>query len=355
MLSDSARLEQIDYELIRLLGDRIALTQATPLPTHSAPAQALAAAGIPEFVWRTLQVSCAAAAQQTTPTDRPKQVTLIGGGGQMGQFFARQLAQANHAVQIIGSQDWAQAPQLLTEADLVLICVPTQQVSAVVRRAAAYLSPGCAIADVTSIKMPPLAAMLKHHVGPVMGLHPMFGPGLDSFLSQNVIVCSGRYPQAFEWLLNLIAAGGGHLQPCTPTEHDSMMATVQAMRHFSVLGLGVFLAQEQVDIGRNLAFASPSYRIVLNQITRLLGQDPALCIEIMTSSDTCSGTISRLATTYSQLSELIAKRDTAALKEIFESAQCAFADETERAFAESNYLIEGLSLFVEAYRNQALV
>ncbi len=350
MSQDSASLQQIDRELIRLLGDRIALLAQANSPPDSDPdrQEAITAAGVPEFVWRSLQISCAAASAQPAPTASPKQVTLIGGNGQMGQFFAQQLTQANHHVQIMGSQDWPHAPQLLTEADLVLICVPTAQVSAVVQQAAAYLSPGCAIADLTSVKNPPVAAMLKHHVGPVMGLHPMFGPGLSSFLSQNVIVCAGRYPQAFQWLLDLIAAGGGHLRSCTPAEHDRMMATVQAMRQFSALSLGVFLAQEKTDIARNLEFASPPYRIMLNQISRLLGQDPALCVEIMLNSNACTDTISRLATTYSDIAALVAKKDAATLKETFESARCAFAGEIGRALAESNHMIEGLSLFMGA-------
>ena len=39
-----------------------------------------------------------------------------------------------------------------------------------------YLPKECILADVTSIKAQPLQAMLEVHDGPVVGLHPMFGP-----------------------------------------------------------------------------------------------------------------------------------------------------------------------------------
>lgn len=346
----STHLQQIDHALIQLLGERIALlAQMDRDPTDPPnPTQALAQAGVPEFVWRSLQISCAAATPGPPPHTRPRQVTLIGGSGQMGQFFAQQLSQAEHRVQILGSKDWGQAEQLLTEADLVLICVPTAQVATVVQQAAAYLSPTCAIADITSVKTPAMATMLEHHVGPVLGLHPMFGPGIQTFLSQNVIICPGRYPNAFRWLLDLIVAGGGKLRPCTPTEHDRMMATVQAMRHFSALSLGVFLAQEQTDIASSLEFASPLYRLMLNQVSRLFGQDPALCIEIMLNTDACGETITRLAATYRDLADLVTRKKVSALRERFESARGTFEAETSRARNESNYVIESLSLFLGA-------
>ncbi len=347
-----SQLQEIDDKLVQLLGDRISLLAQNPsLSVETPPEQILAGASVPDFVWRSLHTSCMAAARtpgQTPSQTRPKKITLIGGSGQMGQFFARQLIQAGHFVSTLGRQDWAQAEQLLTNVDLVLICVPTAQVEMVVRRAVRYLSPGCAIADLTSTKSSEVAAMLSYHVGPVLGLHPMFGPGTQSFLSQNVVVCQGRYPNAFSWLLDLMSASGACLSSCSPDDHDTTMATVQAMRYFSALGVGVFLSQEKSDIAQSLALASPLYRLMLNQVSRLLGQKPTLCLEIMLNSGDCRDTITRLAQTYGHLARLVAAGQTAALQEVFEAASSTFASENNRALSESNYVIESLSVFLRA-------
>lgn len=344
-----AQLQEIDDQLIQLLSDRISLlTQSPNLPPTPPPA----ASSVPNFLWRALHTSCMAAARtppHTPASAAPKKATLIGGSGQMGQFFAQQLTQAGHTVNTLGRKDWQRAERLLADADLVLICVPTAQVQAVVSRAVVYLSPGCAIADLTSTKTAEVAAMLSFHAGPVLGLHPMFGPGTQSFLSQNVGVCVGRYPAAFDWLLDLMSAGGASLSYCEPSDHDRTMATVQAMRYFSALGVGVFLTQEDADIAQSLALASPLYRLMLNQVSRLLGQNPTLYLEIMLSSAESRDTIERLARTYSHLAHLVTTRQTTALEEIFESARSTFASENERALSESNYIIESMSVFLQAH------
>lgn len=59
----------------------------------------------------------------------------------------------------------------------------------------------CILCDLTSIKAEPLAAMLEAHCGPVVGLHPMFGPDIPSMAKQVIICSDGRMPETYQWLL----------------------------------------------------------------------------------------------------------------------------------------------------------
>ena len=92
------------------------------------------------------------------------------------------------------------------------------------------------------IKAPFVQAMLQQHSGPIIGLHPMFGPSVKSFLAQKVVVCPGRKDQAFQWLLDLIESEGAQLIWSPPDEHDKIMVIVQAIRQFLTFSLGLFLA-----------------------------------------------------------------------------------------------------------------
>ncbi|MDY7023665.1 MAG: prephenate dehydrogenase/arogenate dehydrogenase family protein, partial [Cyanobacteriota bacterium] len=212
-----SKLEDIDRQLVKLLGERIAAMADFENAENRSGAIAteLADAGVPEFLWRNLLINATAAAnmtqssssklpEDTDPETVSKQVTLIGGNGKMGQLFAKQLSLAGHQVQIMGRDDWGNAEMLLGDADLVMVCVPTEQAISVIEKAAPYLRETTALTDLISIKTPILEAMLDHHHGPVMGLHPMFGPGINSFLSQNIVVCPGRMDSAFQWFLSLI-------------------------------------------------------------------------------------------------------------------------------------------------------
>ena len=270
----------------------------------------------------------------------------------MGQFFTRQLSTAGHHVRILEPNDWEHADQLLGNAELVLICVPTEHAVTVIEKASQYLAPDTALADITSIKTPIVEAMLEQHSGPVLSLHPMFGPGTDSFLSQNVVACPARTQEAFQWLLDLLESRGGKVTVCTPQEHDQMMGIIQAIRHFSTFSLGVFLAEEGIDINQSLEFSSPLYRLKVDMVSRLFAQDSSLPLGIMLHAEEHRQAISRLATTYSRLAQLVSQKDYATLRQEFESTRGVFEQETTRALTETNYVIDSLSVLLAAADSQ---
>ena len=348
----SETLDQIDRELIKLLGKRISYlrqSQQNGCGDRADVTSLLDRAGIPEFVWQNLTINCAAASTpvSSSPTVEPQRVTVIGGHGQMGRFFVEQLSSSGHHVDVLGRDGWDNASQLLGRADLVIVSVPIEQTVPIIQKAARYLTASTILADVTSIKTPIVQAMLDCHPGPVLGLHPMFGPGISSFLAQNVVVCPGRQQQASQWFIDFVASKGGKLIKCTPEEHDRMMVIVQAIRHFSTFGLGAFLAKEEVELSRTLEFATPPYRMQLGLVGRLFAGDASLYLNMMLSEERPQ-VISRLAATYSRLAELVEKGDRAALIEEFEAACSFFGQETCRALEESNYTIDSLSRLLAA-------
>ncbi|YAF94682.1 MAG: bifunctional chorismate mutase/prephenate dehydrogenase [Nodularia sp. CChRGM 3473] len=263
---------------------------------------------------------------------RIRNITIIGGCGRMGGLFREQLSAIGHKVSVLEQEDWAYADKLLSQAELVLVSVPIQRTVEVIRRAAPYLAPNTALCDITSIKTQPTQAMLTHHSGPVMGLHPLFGPSIKSFVGQKVVVCPGRNDDSFQWLLNFIQGQGGELIICTPEEHDQIMVIVQATQHFSRFSLGVFLAQSKIDVERSLSMSTPSYRQEIDILKRLFAQNPHLCVDIILATEERCEAINSLAKTYSRLAMLVAKKDRTALIQEFANAQ-KFLDE------ESNYLV----------------
>lgn len=260
-------------------------------------------------------------------SNKPRKVTIIGGNGRMGRFFTQQLSAVGHDIQVLDRDNWSEAEQLLTNADLVLISVPIECTVDVIRKAAKYLNPNTALADLTSIKTPILQAMLEHHSGPVMGLHPMFGPMVPSFSSQKVVICSGRRDDAFEWLLTLIEKEGGQLMKCLPEEHDRMMVAIQAIRNFHTFSLGIFLTETNINLDRSLDFASPPYRLELGLVNRLFSQSAPMVVDIMLNTPERRDAIIRLAKTYSRLAELIEQEDRDALIQEFQLASSLFSQQ----------------------------
>lgn len=346
------KLKKIDECLIQLLRERMSILADCGLPSLeqqlSSAAPLLAQLGVPESVWANVLMGCFAALNAEFSSSlnniRPRRITIIGGRGRMGKLFTQQLSAAGHNVSVLEHEDWEYADTLLGKAELVLVCVPIEWTVDVIKRATRYLTPNCALADITSMKAQPVQAMLEYHSGPVMGLHPMFGPQIKSFSGQKFVFCPGRNDDSFEWFLNFIESKGGELIVSTPEEHDQIMVIVQAVRIFSRFSFGVFLAEEGVDVERSLSMSSPNYRIEMDIVKRLFAQDPRLCVDIILATEDRCQAIESLAKTYSRLAELVAQKDRAALIQEFEATRIFFAEAEDivRPLKESDYVLNAL-------------
>jgi prephenate dehydrogenase/chorismate mutase/prephenate dehydrogenase len=239
---------------------------------------------------------------------------------------------------------------LLNRADLVLLCVPIESTIEVIGIVAKYLAPTTALADIASIKAPVLQAMLEFHSGPVMGLHPMFGPGVKSFLSQNVVICPGRQDEAFQWLLELIESEGGKLIVSEPEEHDQIMVIIQAIRNFVTFSLGVFLAEQEIDIHRSLDFSSPIFRLEIGFVSRLFAQSAPMIVDIMLATKERREAICKLANTYNQLAQLVIENDRDALVHKFKEAHSCLGEEIHYTREETTYVIHALSTLLAAQK-----
>ncbi|HAU7228520.1 TPA: bifunctional chorismate mutase/prephenate dehydrogenase, partial [Salmonella enterica subsp. enterica serovar Wangata] len=115
------------------------------------------------------------------PSLRP--VVIVGGGGQMGRLFEKMLTLSGYQVRILEQQDWPRARDIVADAGMVIVSVPIHVTEQVIAQLPPLPS-DCILVDLASVKSGPLQAMLAAHDGPVLGLHPMFGPDSGSLAKQ---------------------------------------------------------------------------------------------------------------------------------------------------------------------------
>ena len=114
------------------------------------------------------------------PSLRP--VVIVGGGGQMGRLFEKMLTLSGYQVRTLEKEDWANAPEMVADAGMVIVSVPIHVTEQVIAKLPP-LPADCILVDLASVKAGPLQAILSVHSGPVVGLHPMFGPDSGSLAS----------------------------------------------------------------------------------------------------------------------------------------------------------------------------
>ncbi len=355
------QIDAIDSQLVELLAARAKVTaqvgqvkQQYALPLYvperekalleARRAQADAAGVSPELVEDVLRrVMRESYSTQETGfvccRDGGGKVVVVGGHGALGQRFVSLFQRSGFVVSVLEQADWPRAAEICADAALVLLAVPI----AVTAQVIAMLPPlpaDCVLADITSIKAAPLAAMLQQHSGPVLGLHPMFGPDISNIVKQVVVVCHGRAAEQYQWLLQQFSVWGAVLTEKDARQHDELMQLIQAMRHFSSLVYGVHLAEEHADLSQLLELSSPIYRLELAMVGRLFAQNAELYADIMLSSVAVTGLLQRYQHRFNQLSHLLAARDKAGLMAEFAKGQAFFGPLAGQFLQESRRLLQ---------------
>lgn len=272
------------------------------------------------------------------PELRP--ITILGGNGQLGRIFTRMFTLSGYDVRVMGSRDWDRAEELLSDAGLVIVSVPINTTCDIIEKVAPYLAKDCILADFTSIKHEPLQAMMKAHTGPVVGLHPMFGPDISSLAKQVVAYCDGRMPEQYQWLLDQMTMWGAKLEAINALEHDQNMSLIQAMRHFNSFVYGVHLAKEDPNLEKLIALSSPIYRLELAMVGRLFAQDPVLYADIIMSSPRNFEMIKRFHQRFGEAIKLLENRDKACFIEDFKKVEQWFGDYAQQFLFESKNLLQ---------------
>lgn len=147
----------------------------------------------------------------------------------MGQLFVK-LLKNDHEITVADATDWECMPELVKSCDLVLIAVTMAHTSEVVSNVAPLLSAEQGICDITSIKGPVVDQMLDEHSGPVLGMHPIFGPGIQ-LNNHPFVFCEGRDKDFFEPLVASFYNKGFDCAWMSAERHDSLMDVIQGLNY----------------------------------------------------------------------------------------------------------------------------
>jgi len=267
-----------------------------------------------------------------------RKIVVVGGNGQLGRLFVNLLKSSEYEVSILEKDNWSEATTLFSNAALVLIAVPINITEQIIGNLST-LPDDCVLADVTSIKQKPLQAMLTRHHGPVVGLHPMFGPDVEDFNNQTVIICDGRDKTAYQWLIDQLQIWNAITHEISASQHDAVMAMVQVMRHFSTVAYGYHLMQEDTNLAEIIKLSSPIYRLELAMVGRLFAQDPALYSDIIFSNLDNTKAIRRFIQRFEELLLIMESGDKQAFANVFDQISDWFGDYAEQFLSESSDML----------------
>ncbi|RCV64768.1 prephenate dehydrogenase [Methanophagales archaeon] len=233
------------------------------------------------------------------------QLTIIGGAGAMGRWFAAFFNVNGAEVRIVDTSantgeialrlgvqfsntDVLKEGELneeILDADVVLISVPIDITARVIERVGPKLHAGSLLMDITTVKKMPVETMQRStNAGvEILGTHPLFGPSTTSMQGQTVIFVPLRKGQQYERVYELFECTGAKIEFLTAAEHDEIMAVIQGLTHFVLISFGIALKNLDFDVAGSRKYMNPMVAILMDFVGRLLHQDPHLSALIQTN------------------------------------------------------------------------
>jgi prephenate dehydrogenase len=269
-------------------------------------------------------------------------IGIIGGTGQMGQWFKKFFEANNCEVLIAGRSTRLTHEECAKQSDIVIVSVPINVTIETIKKIGPFVRKDALLMDLTSIKEAPVKAMKKYSKAEVLGAHPVFGPGILSLKDQTMILCPARGKKWFAWLKKLLANNGAKIKITKPRHHDQMMAVIQGVIHFSSITISHTLKELGIGVEESKEFSSPIYKLRLDMVGRILNQDPNLYADIEISNTRAKKAIKTYLNTQKKLLKIINKKDNAAFIKYFKEAADYMGSFKKEAEEYSNYVIEKL-------------
>jgi len=183
-----------------------------------------------------------------------KKVTVIGAGGQMGQWFAKYFASEGFEVtgfdsenKVIG-KDIKVAESLvggILKADYVVLCTPTRRTPEIIRLIAKEMKRDTYLIEISSEKSKVVASLSKMpaKINPIC-IHPMFGPGVKTIKGQNIISVPIKDAKK-ELTMAKSLFEGANFVTIDAAEHDKKIAVILGLTHLMNLVFANIISKDE--------------------------------------------------------------------------------------------------------------
>ncbi len=223
-----------------------------------------------------------------------KKITIIGGTGRMGKWFAKFFQNKGYNV-IISSRspkkgesiakdikveyetNWHKASQI---ADIVLIATPIEVTAEIIHKISKSMKAGSILFDIASVKGKIIEALEEAEALGIrtLSIHPLFGPGAKTIDGKKVLIIPvNKSSELLKEVSELFKGASIHIIK-SAKEHDKMIALTLALPHF----LNIVFAKtiSKFDIKELKKFQGTTFSLQLLISESVLSENPDLYYEI---------------------------------------------------------------------------
>jgi len=182
-----------------------------------------------------------------------KTITIVGAGGQMGQWFVKYFSDIGFDVTGFDTENKIQGKGIIhsdslvggiLKADYVVLCTPTRRTPEIIRLIAKEMKRGTYLIEISSEKSKVVSSLLKMpaKINPIC-IHPMFGPGARSIKGQNIISIPIKDAKK-ELAVAKELFEGANFITIDAIEHDKKIAVILGLTHLINLAFANILSKD---------------------------------------------------------------------------------------------------------------
>jgi len=250
-------------------------------------------------------------------------IGVVGGNGQMGLWLRRFWELRGFTVCFSDRESALTNEDVAQASDLTFVAVPLTATPGVLAALGPKLGSAQGLVSIASL-MGPSAAALADCSGEALCAHPVFGPSVREVRGLPVVIAPLRGERWASWLAESLGDAGLSVRRSTPAEHDKAMAVVQALLHSLYVALCETMSAAEMGPGNVLDWASPTMRLQLGMIARILGQDPQLYAGLVVGNPWAPELLDALAASLSKLAAQARSGDVAGFAAAFSQAGESF-------------------------------
>jgi len=225
-------------------------------------------------------------------------ILIIGGSGAFGSFYAKQFHEYGFDVSITDhgrpeAKEFSEKYSIpiyneedYSKFDVIIISVQNEKAVEVVKKIAPLLSKGTLLLDFCSVKSEVVKELisLKKSGLELASIHPMHGPRVPS-IEGVPVVCIKIVPgEKFLLIQKFFESKGANFFFSTAKEHDTTLAVVQGLTHYSQFVSAGVIKELGVNVKETMRFGSPNYSLFLSLMSRVVLQNPELYSQIQFSN-----------------------------------------------------------------------
>jgi prephenate dehydrogenase len=222
-----------------------------------------------------------------------KKITVIGAGGQMGQWFVKYFAEKGFDVTgydienkkigkgIIQSESLVGG---ILKADYVVLCTPTRRTPEIIRLIAKEMKRGTYLIEISSEKSKVVSSLLKMplKINPIC-IHPMFGPGAKSIKGQNIISVPIKDAKK-ELSITKELFDGANFVTIDAIEHDKKIAVILGLTHLMNLVFASIISKDE-KISLTEKMSGTTFRVQKILAESIMTESPELIETIIANPE----------------------------------------------------------------------